>query len=330
MDDVRAEVDPEAAGELAAATSAAGPDGMWPEDLEARRALFVELNTTRLDSVDPRGEVTFDERTVPGAPGGPPVPVRIYRRRGAGGERQPGIVSIHGGGFTMGSLASDQVSATDLVLTTGAVVVSVDYRRAPEHPGTAPVEDCYAALRFLADEADALGVDATRLATFGVSAGGGLSAGVALLARDRGGPALALQVLGYPMLDDRCATPSMRDLPPYGIWDREQNLEGWAHLLGATRGGDGVSEYAAPARARDLSGLAPAFVEVGALDGLRDESIAYAARLLEAGVPVDLHVYAGAFHSVELVAPEASISEQIRQARLAAFRRAFAVKVAHG
>jgi acetyl esterase/lipase len=178
-------------------------------------------------------------------------------------------------------------------------VVSVDYRLAPEHPFPAPLEDCYAALVWVADHAGELGVDPDRIAVGGESAGGGLAAGVALLARDRSGPRLCLQFLGIPELDDRLATDSMRTLGADAPITTIANGEiSWDSYLGAgVRGTDQVSQYAAPARATDLAGLPPALVTAYELDALRDEDIAYAQRLLSAGVPTELHVYAGAFHA---------------------------------
>lgn len=181
--------------------------------------------------------------------------------------------------------------------------MSVGYRLAPEHPHPAPVEDCYAALRWMSDQASALGVDAGRLALYGGSAGGGLAAAVALPARDRGTPRPAFQMLPCPMLDDRNVTPSSHEITDIGIWDRAANLQGRQALLGDFDGADGVSPYAAPARADDLSGLPPTYLDAGELDLFRDENIDYATRLVRAGVPVELHVYPGGIHAGELPAP---------------------------
>jgi acetyl esterase/lipase len=176
-------------------------------------------------------------------------------------------------------------------------MLAVDYRLAPEHPHPVPVEDAYLGLRWLHEHAAELGVDPARIAVMGDSAGGGLAAAVALLARDRHGPALARQILVFPMLDDRTAPDP--ELAPFATWGYEDNLTAWTALLGEQVGGPGVSPYAAPARAADLAGLPPAYVEVGQLDVFRDEDLAYAQRLSAAGVDVEFHLHPGAPHEFD-------------------------------
>ena len=185
----------------------------------------------------------------------------------------PGLLYIHGGGFVLGDLDMFHASLLRLVDELGVVIVSVDYRLAPEHPFPAPVEDCYAALQWVEAKAAELGIDPARLGVGGESAGGGLPAAVALLARDRGGPALCFQYLGIPELDDRLGTPSMRAYTDTPLWNRPNAVFSWTSYLGAEPGGDGVSPYAAPARAEDLAGLPPAFVTTCQFDPLRDEGI---------------------------------------------------------
>jgi len=192
---------------------------------------------------------------------------------------------------------------------------------APENPHPAPVEDCYAGLVWTTVHAGELGIDATRLAVGGGSAGGGLAAGTALLARDRGGPALCYQMLIYPMLDDRNTTPSSYEITDVGIWDRATNLNGWQALLGDQAGTEGVSPYAAPARATDLAGLPAAYLDVGTADLFRDEDIDYAQRLMQAGVPVELHVYPGAYHAFEF-ALKARLTQTAHSLRMAALKQA--------
>jgi acetyl esterase len=200
-------------------------------------------------------------------------------------------------------------------------VFSVDYRLAPEHPFPAGLEDCFAALTWVADNASELGVDPERIGIGGESAGGGISAGVALLARDRGGPRLCVQFLGIPELDDRLETESMRSLVGLPITNVPNGEISWDSYLGqGVRGTDQVSPYAAPARATDLAGLPPALVTAYEFDGLRDEDIAYAQRLLSAGVPTELHVYAGAFHSCTWLS-HAEICQQILGDLVGALRR---------
>ena len=202
------------------------------------------------------------------------------------------------------------------------VLVSVDYPLAPAAIYPAAVEASYLVLRWLATEADALGVDHQRIGVAGESAGGGLAAALALLARDRQGPRLAFQNLLYPMLDDRTGVTA-EDNPATGhfVWTRESNSFGWASLLGTSPGSAGVSEYASPARATDLADLPPTYIAVGSLDLLLDEDVAFAMRLAEAGVPVELAVYPGAVHGFNL-APKAAISRRANRHRLDALARA--------
>jgi acetyl esterase/lipase len=212
------------------------------------------------------------------------------------------LLYLHGGGYCLGSVEIEHAGAVQLAYALGAVVVSVEYRLAPEHPYPAGLEDCYASLCFLA----ALdGVDPARIGVHGQSAGGGLAAAVALLARDRGGPALAVQSLGMPALDDRLETPSMRAFVDTPMWSRQQAAQSWQLYLGGAEA-DG---YAAPARMADLHGLPPAYITTMELDPLRDEGISYAMRLLEAGVSVELHNYPGTFHG-SAVAMKAAVSKR--------------------
>jgi acetyl esterase/lipase len=198
-------------------------------------------------------------------------------------------------------------------------MLMVDYRIAPEHPHPTPVEDCYAALRWLADNAMTLGVDPGRIAVMGDSAGGGLAAGVCLLARDRGGPSVAQQVLIYPMLDDR-ANPPDPHLLPFLTWTYDDNVTGWGALLGEGVGTEAVSPYAAPARATDLTGLPATYIDVGDLDIFRDEDITYARRLADAGVPTELHLHPGCPHAFEVLARAADVSQRAIGDRLRRLR----------
>jgi acetyl esterase/lipase len=204
------------------------------------------------------------------------------------------------------------------------VVVSVGYRLAPETPHPGPVEDCYAGLVWTAEHADELGIDPNRIIVAGGSAGGGLTAALALMARDRGGPALLGQMLICPMLDDRNDTPSARQMAGLGVWDRISNETGWTALLGAARGEPDVSPYAAPAREKDLSGLPPAFIDVGSAETFRDEDITYASRIWQAGGVAELHVWPGGFHGFDGLAPQAALSQEARAARVRWLRRLLA------
>jgi acetyl esterase/lipase len=288
-------------------------------DLNAHRA---QINAMLSAAPPLETEVAIEDRHVPGPEGAPDVRLRIYRPSGAGTDR-PGLYWIHGGGMIIGVPEMDDAMMIGYAEQLGAVVVSVDYRLAPEHPHPAPVEDCYAGLQWTAKNAGDLGIDATRLAVGGASAGGGLAAGTVLLARDRGGPDISFQLLVCPMLDDRNTTPSSHEFAEAVIWDRAANLFGWAALLGDRAGGEDVPPYAAPARATDLSGLPPSFVDVGELEVFRDECIDYVQRLVQAGVSTEFHLYPGAFHGFDGLVADTELSRRSRATRLAALKRAF-------
>lgn len=265
------------------------------------------------------------ERMVPGPEGAPDVPVFVYLPRDAPGP-YPALLEMHGGGHVAGTALMGDEANRLLADTLGCVVVTVDYRLAPETPFPGPLEDCYAALRWLHANADEFGIDRTRIGVIGESAGGGLAAGLALLARDRGEVPLAYQMLRCPMLDDRsCIDRDPNRSTGEYVWTREGNLFGWTAFLGAEPGGRDISPYAAPARATDLAGLPPTFINIGALDLFLDESLDYARRLVRAGVPVELHVYSGAFHVFELAA-QAAVSQRANRDMLDGLDRALNVQ----
>jgi acetyl esterase/lipase len=286
-------------------------------DIVARRAAAEQMLAAM--DVPENPNVVKEDRFVPGPDGEPDISVRIYRPTGATGTL-PGIFYIHGGGMILGTVAGEDPAATRLCEQVGAVVVSVEYRLAPEHPHPAPVEDCFAGLIWMAKEAAELGVDPDRIAIYGGSAGGGLTIAAAMLARDRGGPALRFMMPIYPMIDDRNETPSSQEITDIGIWDRSGNIEAWAWYLG----GEPADQYAAPTRAEDVSGLPPAFIDVGTVDLFRDEDIAFAQRLMQAGVPCELHVHPGSYHAAETFAPDAALSRRIWDLRVDALKRALA------
>ncbi|MEM7094598.1 MAG: alpha/beta hydrolase [Actinomycetota bacterium] len=236
--------------------------------------------------------VAISEEMVPGHDGDPDVRVKVYRPADLTASA-PALLWIHGGGMVLLDADGDDAHCVRRAAEQGCVVVSVDYRLAPETPAPGLVNDCYAALSWLASNADDLGVDADRIMIGGASAGGGLAAGLALFARDQGGPAIAGQMLVYPMLDHRNETPSSHAITDPRVWNRQSNLLAWEAYLG---GGE-PTPYSSPSIAEDLSGLPPAYINVGTLDMFLDEDIAYAQAMLRAGVPVDLHVYEGAFHA---------------------------------
>ncbi len=224
----------------------------------------------------------------------PQVSVRVHRPKGVSGAL-PCMYSIHGGGYVLGSAAMDDARFDKWCRKYPCVGVSVEYRLAPETPFPGPLEDCYLGLRWTSDNAESLGIDRERLGIGGISAGGGLAAALALVARDRGEIPVSFQLLECPMLDDRQSTPSSQ-LDGLAIWTRESNTFGWRSYLGALYGNDDISYHAVPGRAADLSGLPPALIAVGTVDGFRDEDIAYAMQLNQAGVPAELHVYPGIPH----------------------------------
>lgn len=246
--------------------------------------------------------------------GGDEIVVSVVQKEGRTGTG-PGIFHTHGGGMIVGNRWLGVDGFLDWAERFNGVIVTVEYRLAPEFPDPYPVEDCYAGLRWTADHAEDLGIDPRRIVIAGGSAGGGLAAGTALLARDRSGPALLGQMLLYPMLDDRDETVSTRQIDGVGLWDRGSNVLGWTALLGDRKGTDDVSIYAAPARAIDLAGLPPAFIDCGSAEVFRDEDVAYATRLWEAGVQAELHVWAGGFHAFEAFAPQSAVAQAMLAAR---------------
>ena len=278
-------------------------------DVEGRRVNGHQMFDYVARTWQPVPDVEVDSYTLATADGGM-LKLGWYRTSARG----PGsaVLYLHGGGMILGlehlGVVYD-LAVRDYVATSGVPMLMVDYRIAPEHPHPTPVEDCYAALRWLADNALTLGVDPARIAVMGDSAGGGLAAGVALLARDRGGPAIAQQLLIYPMLDDRAQTPDPQ-LLPFLTWTYDDNVTGWGALLGESAGTDAVPPYAAPARATDLTGLPATYIDVGDLDIFRDEDITYARRLSDAGVPTELHLHPGCPHAFEALAREADISQR--------------------
>jgi len=278
-------------------------------DVETRRANGHRMFDDVVSTWKPIPAVDVDRHALTTADGAT-LPLGWYRTPSA----QPGsaVLYLHGGGMIFGLEHLGELydlAVRDYVARSGVPMLVVDYRIAPEHPHPTPVVDCYAALRWLADNATTLGVDPARIAVMGDSAGGGLAAGVCLLARDRGGPPVAQQLLIYPMLDDRAQMPDPQ-LLPFLTWTYDDNVTGWTALLGDGAGTDTVSPYAAPARATDLAGLPDTYIDVGDLDIFRDEDITYAARLSDAGVPTELHLHPGCPHAFEALARGADVTQR--------------------
>jgi acetyl esterase len=295
---------------------------MDPE-LEAFIPFFPEVDLT--DPVAARKNLADLAAAVPApdtarldiedavAPGDPDVPVRIYRPH----QAQGAIVWLHGGGWVMGDLDTEHTAAARVADGSGAVVISVSYRRAPEHPFPAALDDAYAVLAWTAGHAAELGIDPERIAVGGHSAGGGLAAAVALRARDQQGPPICFQLLNQPALDDRQQTWSHRNFTSTPWMNSEKIAATWRHYLGSAT----ATPYAAPARAADLSGLPAAYVATAEFDPLRDEDIGYALRLLEAGVSVELHQWPGTFHGSQAIM-SADVSQRQLAEAFAALRRA--------
>jgi acetyl esterase/lipase len=283
-------------------------------DLAAARAEMAAL-VEQAPPREPPIPLTVEDRVVPGPEGSPDVRVRVYAPAGRT-ETLPGLLYIHGGGFVLGSIDSEGARPQEFAAAAEAVVVSVDYRLAPEHPFPAGLHDCFAALTYLAKNATELGVDPQRIGVAGGSAGGGLAAATALMARDQGGPELCMQYLGIPELDDRLETHSMRTYTDTPVWNRPNAILSWRYYLG----GQQPTGYAAPARATDLSGLPPAYVDVCEFDPLRDEGLEYAQRLVQAGVHAEVHLYPGTFHGSSMIAGAAVAQRMSRDANEAVRR----------
>jgi acetyl esterase/lipase len=305
--------DPEVAAVLEQAMGSGGPPPAPPVgDVETRRTALnamldhfnnqVQPTPTDVQTTD--HEVTAADGTI--------LLARWYRRTSDAGNAA--VLYLHGGGMIVGSVSIFDGAVARYVSRTGVSMLSLDYRLAPEHPHPIPVEDAYTGLTWLAAQADALGVDANRIAVMGDSAGGGLAAGVAILSRDRGGPALSHQLLVYPMLDDRNLSPDPH-IAPFAGWSYDDNITAWDALLGAGHADRDIDASAAPARLTDATGLPPAYIEVGQLDIFRDEDIRYALTLSQAGVPVELHLHPGVPHEFESIAPDSDVAHRAQADR---------------
>ncbi len=249
------------------------------------------------------------------------VSLRIYRPRELA-TPAPALFWTHGGGFIQGSPSQDEVANIAFARELGITVVAARYRLAPEHPFPAAIDDLYAGLTWLFDEAEARGIDPTRIAIGGASAGAGLTAALALVAHDRDEVRPAFQLLVYPMLDDRTVLRTDIDHKPLRMWSPGSNRFGWASYLGRRPGSADVSPYAAPARRDDLSGLPPAWIGVGTLDLFHDEDLEYARRLEAAGVPCEVHIVEGAFHGFDAVFRKAGVTRAFWEEQARALRAA--------
>jgi acetyl esterase/lipase len=299
--DIRPMIDPEVAECLAALPVDLGAlfSTVTDEAIVGVRELIAAMPEPPLSDEVERTDHVVEPETGVG--------VRVHRPIGIEGSL-PCVYWMHGGGLILGSNVGDDLRFDEWCRKFGCVGVSVEYRLAPEFPYPTPLEDCYAGLLWVHAHATELGIDPTRIGIGGASAGGGLAAALALLARDRGRPDVAFQLLIYPMLDDRQITASSNWIDP--VWPPAANTYAWTAYVGDSKGGDDVPAYAAPARATDLNGLPPTLITVGALDGFCDEDIDYALRLRHAGVPVELHVYPGAPHGFDGLAVTSELARR--------------------
>jgi acetyl esterase/lipase len=334
-----------AVGGQAAAKGSSGVDPMALVNPELRPALQAMLKAMPFPKVEggltpaqlamlrkmgsvekPRlQQPSVAERRVPGRSGAPDV--RVFVINAKAGTPRPAILHTHGGGFVLGSAAGDVPDLQRMAQALDCVIMTVEYRLAPETPFPGSLEDNYAALRWLHANAEELGADRSRIALAGESAGGGHAAMLAIAARDRGEVPVMFQSLVYPMLDDR--TGSTRKPPAHigtFLWTAEYNRLGWGALLSRAPGGQDAPAGAVPARVENLAGLPPAWIGVGSIDLFVDEDIEYARRLIEAGVSTELLVVPGAYHGFDGVVPGASITKQFKLARYNSLARAFGIK----
>jgi acetyl esterase/lipase len=307
--------------ELQTAYTAAGgyPGPMSAGQLPRIRAEDAD-EVPPLDELTRGGRFTVTERTLPGPSG---VRLVICTPVAATGPH-PWIYHTHGGGMFSGDHRVGLGALLDEADPLGAALVSVGYRLAPEHPHPAPIDDVHTGLEWATAHAVELGLDPERVVIAGTSAGGGLTAALALTVRDHCGPQPLGQLLMCPMLDDRNNSASVQQMSGVDTWDASWNGFGWSALLGPQRGTPDVPPYAAPARATDLSGLPPAFIDVGSAESLRDEAVTYATRIWQAGGMAELHVWSGGFHVFDSVAPAAKVSQATLAARRSWLRRTLA------
>jgi len=275
----------------------------------------VDAEVAALEDLSRGGRFIVSQPSVPGLDGDPEIPLLVCTPADAPASR-PLLYYMHGGGFFCNDHRTGLDQLLEMAERFGVTLISVGYRLAPQHPYPAQINDAYAGLLWAADHADEVGIDPARVVVTGTSAGGGLSAALALTVRDKGGPRLLGQLLMCPMLDDRNDSASAMQMDRIDSWNRSYNGFGWSSLLGDVQGGADVPQYAAPARATDLTGLPPAFLDVGSAECLRDEILAYASQIWQAGGKAELHVWPGGTHAFDREVPAARISKAAVAARL--------------
>jgi acetyl esterase/lipase len=295
--------------EIAAALAPMAESGFNPPpvgDIEGRRAMWEPI-IGAADTAQPIPEDVTTSEHYATADDGAQIQMRWYAKNGA----TPGsaVLFFHGGGYIFGHIGQFDGTLSRYVSASGVPMLSVEYRRAPEHPFPTPLEDAYAALRWLHDHAAELGVDPGRIGVMGDSAGGGMAAALTILTRERSGPTIARQILLMPMLDDRTRTPDPQ-IAQMVLWSYDDSATAWPALLGDADGGPNVPATAAPARLEDASDLPPAYIEVGQIDVFRDEDTAYVTKLSRAGVPVEFHIHPGAPHEFDSIAFASDVAKR--------------------
>ncbi|MCU1413091.1 MAG: alpha/beta hydrolase [Microbacteriaceae bacterium] len=310
----------------------APPEKLHPEMRAARFIPRIPI-TSKFWRVLPQGapkvgpvpdDLVIDDVEAPGLDGNPPVKLRIYRPKNLK-PGSPGMFWMNGGGFVGGTLEQDDRTNREFARQLGITVVAVRYRVAPEHPSPAALDDAYAGLLWMSRSAKERGIDPTRIAIAGASAGGGLAAALVLRAHDLGEVTVAFQLLVYPMLDDRTVIRTDHDTRGARVWQAQDNRYGWTSYLGVEPGSDGVSPYAAPARRENLSGLPPAWIGVGTLDVFHDEDVEYARRLTEAGVSCELVIVPGAFHGFDVLFRKKPVGKAFWHSKVNALRRGLSI-----
>ena len=299
----------------------ASPDLVVDDNFASSLRKYIE-DDFEANGLPTSEDVEVSEQYITGKNGIKDIGVRIYKPVN-NNEIQPCLLWIHGGGYIAGFPKMNEGLCIRFVTEAKCVVVSVDYHLAPEYQYPTQIEDCYSALQWIYDNAGELNIDRECIAVAGASAGGGLTAALSLLARDRGGPKLIFQMPIYPMIDNRCDAPSSLEMQDRIAWNGDGNKFAWSLYLGDMVNADDVPPYAAAARAADYKGLPATFTWIGELHPLRDETIEYVARLSHAGVPVEFHLYPGCYHSSEASAVRTRIGDLVTDGVIDALARAF-------